>query len=84
MEGVIIAIQSFDYKKVGFPYWWAILLLGIAGAVLGFLGIRNPEAAGKTLSTLIGLGIIANGVAYLIGFAGLKRFEKQVKKVLEN
>ena len=84
MEGVIIAIQSFDYKKVGFPYWWAILLLGIAGAVLGFLGIRNPEAAGKTLSTLIGLGIIANGVAYLIGFAGLKRFEKQVKEMLEN
>ena len=34
LEGVIIAVQSFDYKRVGFPYWWVILLLGVAGAVL--------------------------------------------------
>ena len=33
-NGVYSLVQSFDFKKVGFPYWWCILLLGIAGAVL--------------------------------------------------
>jgi len=78
LEGIIIAVQSFDYKKVGFGAWWGILLLGIAGAVLGFFGMRNPEISGKTLSTLIGIGIIANGIAYLVAFAGIKRFEKSI------
>ena len=81
MEGIILAVQSFDYKKVGFGSWWLILLLGIAGAVLGFLGMRNPETSAKTLSTLIGLGIIADGIAYIVGFVGIKRFEKFVEGI---
>lgn len=76
MEGVVIAIQSFDFKKVGFSYWWALLLLGIAGAVLGFFGLRYPIISGTVLSTLIGLGIIVNGIAYLVLFSGIKKFEK--------
>lgn len=78
VEGIIIAVQSFDYKRVGFPYWWLILLLGIAGAVLGILGLRNPVDSAKTLSTLIGLGIIALGLSYLMGLAGIKKFEKMI------
>lgn len=79
MEGVIIAIQSFDYKKVGFGAWWGILLLGIAGAILGFFGMRNPEISGTVLSTLIGLGIIANGIAYFVAVAGINKFENFFK-----
>lgn len=79
LEGVIIAVQSFDYKRVGFPYWWVILLLGVAGAVLGVLGLRNPDATGQTLATLIGLGIIALGLSYLFALVGIKKFEHQIK-----
>lgn len=79
MEGIIIAIQSFDFKKVGFSAWWAILLLGIAGAVLGFFGLREPVISGTVLSTLIGIGIIANGIAYLVFFSGIKKFESYFK-----
>ena len=81
IEGVVIAVQSFDYKAVEFPYWWTILLLGICGAVLGILGLRNPVASARTLSTLIGLGIIALGIAYLTALCGINRFEKKVEGV---
>ena len=79
IEGVIIAIQSFDYKSVGFSYWWVLLILGIAGALLGLFGLRNLNVAAFTLSTLIGIAIIANGLAYLIAVAGISRFEKRVE-----
>ena len=80
-EGVLIAVQSFDYKKVGFSNWWLILILGIAGAVLGILGLRNPDVTATTLSTLIGIGIIALGAAYLLALLGIKKFENKVDGV---
>ena len=79
IEGVIISVQSFDYKQVGFSYWWVILLLGVCGAVLGILGLRNPVVTAAALSTLIGLGIMAMGAAYLFALCGINRFEKKVK-----
>ena len=78
IQGIVIAVQSFDYKKVGFPYWWALLILGVAGAVLGFFGLRNLDVAAVTLSTLIGIAIIANGLAYICAVAGVNRFEKHL------
>ena len=83
VEGVIIAVQSFDYKKVGYQYWWALLVLGVAGAVFGFLGLKNLDVAAVTLSTLIGIGIIANGLAYICAVIGVNRFEKEVENFKE-
>ena len=73
IEGIILAVQSFDYKQLGFSAWWSVLLLGIAGAVLGFLGLKNPDVAGTALSWIIGLGIISAGVAYLLALFGINR-----------
>lgn len=81
IEGIIIAVDSFDFKRVGFPLWWCLLLLGVAGAVLGCLGLRNPEITAATLSTLIGIGIIMNGVGYIVAVAGVSLFEKKVDNV---
>lgn len=81
VEGVVIAIESFEFKKVGFTLWWCILLMGIAGAALGFFGLRNPIAAGTTLSTLIGLAIIFEGISYLVGLSAAKKFEKFFKEL---
>lgn len=78
IEGIIIAIDSFDFKRVGFPMWWCLLILGIAGAVLGCLGLRNPDVTAATLSTLIGIGIILNGVGYIVAVAGVNRFENKL------
>ena len=79
IESVIIAVNSFDYKRVGFPGWWAILLLGICGAVLGVMGLRNPDVSAATLSTLIGRGVIAMGAAYLFALIGIKKFENLIR-----
>ena len=84
IEGVIIAIQSFDYKKVGFSSWWALLLLGIATAVLGVFGLYHIEATGYLVAFLIGVGIIAMGVAYLVAFRGIHKFDKEVEKFNNN
>ena len=80
IEGITIAVQSFDYKKAGFAGWWGLLLLGIAAAVLGCFGLRNPLSTAKMLSTLISVGIIVLGVSYLLALAGIKKFERIVKE----
>lgn len=83
IEGMTLFIESFDFKKFGFGFWWCIMLLGLAAAVLGFFGLRNPVAAGKTLSVLIGLGILANGVCYLVALSGLDKMLTRVKEITE-
>lgn len=79
IKGVGIFVASFDYKKVGFPYWWALLLLGIAGVVLGVLGLMNMDITAVTLSTLISISVILFGLAHILAVAGVSRFEKTVK-----
>ncbi|MBQ9310434.1 MAG: DUF308 domain-containing protein [Bacteroidales bacterium] len=83
VEGVIIAVKAFDYKQVDFKFWWCILILGVLGAVLGFLGLRNLDVAGKSLSLLVGFGVIVEGISFLVTLGGINRFEKRVKEFKE-
>ena len=78
IEGVSVFVLSFDYKKVGFQYWWALLLLGIIGIVLGILGLMNMDVTAVTLSTLISISVILFGLAPILAVAGVTRFEKTV------
>ncbi|MBQ9661190.1 MAG: DUF308 domain-containing protein, partial [Bacteroidales bacterium] len=78
IEGILLAVQSFDFKRFGFPFWYCLLLIGIAAAVLGILGLRNPDVAGNTLSALIGIAVILTGCGYLLFLSGVGRFEKKV------
>ena len=81
IEGIVIAVQSFDYKRVGFPMWWVLLLLGAGAAVLGYFGLKNLDVTAGVLSALIGLAIIANGLAYILAVVGVNRFEKRVDRL---
>jgi len=80
VEGITLIIEAFDFKKVGFSYWWCICLLGLVAAGLGILGFVYPKAAGTTLSVLIGIGIILNGAAYLVALFGIKKFENRLNE----
>jgi len=79
VEGITLIIESFDFKKFMFTYWWCILILGILITFLGLAGLRNPEFAGVTLTTLIGIGLILVGVAYIVALCGINKFERNVK-----
>ncbi len=79
VEGITLIIESFDFKKFMFTYWWCILILGILITFFGLAGLRNPEFAGVTLTTLIGIGLILVGVAYIVALCGINKFERNVK-----
>jgi uncharacterized membrane protein HdeD (DUF308 family) len=54
------------------------MLLGIAGAVLGVLGLYHLDASGITLTWLFGLGLILIGLGYIFAVVGVNKFEKAV------
>ena len=83
MEGISVIVLSFDYKKIGFPYWWTLLLLGIIGVVLGILGLKNMDVTAVTLSVLISIAVILFGVAHILAVAGVNRFEKTVENAIK-
>ena len=80
VEGVTIFVLSFDFKKVGFSSWWTLMILGVLVAALGVLGLYHVEATGNIVAILIGTGIIGMGVAYLVAFSGIHKFDKEVAK----
>ena len=82
IEGLSLTFESFDFKRVGFSYWWCLLLLGLCGIALGVYGLfYNPTASAKILSTVVSIGIIVDGVGYWVRLSGINRFEKRVKKI---
>ena len=83
-ESLSLTLEAFDFKRVGFNFWYCLLILGLGGMVFGVYGLfYNPEASATVLSTLVSIGIILDGVGYWIKLAGINRFEKHLKKIGE-
>lgn len=80
-EGLSLAIQSFDFKKAGYSYWWLMLCLGICGVIGSICSFYHPVATGITMSVMLGLGIIANGINRFVALVGLNRFGKRVEEI---
>ncbi len=77
-DGLSLTVQSFDFKKMKFPHWWAILVLGIGGVVLGCCALRDPAETGKVISILIGIAIILEGLNRFVMLAGVCRVHKAI------
>lgn len=78
IEGANLAIRSFDYRKVGFRFWWLNLCLGLLATLLGFLSFCVPGVGGTAVSLFIGLGFVIVGLVYLVALCAINRFEKKV------
>ena len=83
VEGIILVVQSFDYKKAEYQGWWGMLLMGIVVVVLGFFAMKHLDVTGKTLSILFGCAVTLLGIAYLVAFFGINKFQKKVKQAKE-
>ena len=79
IEGISVAVQSFDYKKAGFSKWWLIFLFGVCAAVLGFFGLRDLAATAATLSIFIGIALILSGLANIFAVIGVSRLEDTLR-----
>ncbi len=87
IEGVIIVIQSYDFKKAGYHWWYLIsglgygiailgvilLVLTLGGSLLSLIGLHNPEVSDKILAVLSGIAIIFIGGAFALATAGFKK-----------
>ena len=80
-EGVNIAIESFDFKRVGFSYWWLLLCIGVLAACFGAYGLYRPELSAQTLSVIVSVGIILDGIGYWIRVAAANKLEKFIKEI---
>lgn len=83
VEGIILVVQSFDYKKADYQGWWWLLLMGIAVVVLSFFAMKNLDVTGKTISIMFGCGVMLLGIAYIVAFFGINKFQKKVKQAKE-
>ena len=80
MEGISLAVRSFDYRRVGFPAWWLLFALGVAAALLGLASLREPlSVGGSTLSATLGAGLVLIGITYLVALAGIGRFQRRLR-----
>ncbi len=82
IKGIDIAVRSFDYKSAGFKYWFILLILGILSAVLGIFSFTKPVVGSSAISILLGLGILLDGLHYIVALFGIGKFEYKIKKTL--
>ena len=59
----------------------AILMSWNRVVALGQITLKNLNVTAGVLSAIIGLGIIANGLAYILAVVGVNRFEKRVDEL---
>jgi len=78
IEGIVIAIRSFDYKNAGVKTWWVGLIFGVLVTLLGVQALKSPVVVGGTLvSTIVSIALIVIGVIELCALVGIKRFESR-------
>lgn len=61
VDSILRLQTAVDAKLFGMQKWWVILVLSIAGGVLGMLLLLRPSAVGRVLARLIGASLMIYG-----------------------
>lgn len=67
--GILVIVDCFikiqhatNLMRMGYGYWWVVMLLGIAAGVLGAFMLFDPFDTMKGLLIFIGIGLIADAL----------------------
>lgn len=76
IEGISMAVESFDLKRVGVSSWWCMLIGGLCGVVLGIVGLYHVESAAMAITWLVGSATIMLGVGHFVLLSSINKLEK--------
>lgn len=64
-DGLFRVQMAIDAKRFGIPQWWLILILAILLGCFGVLLVLRPSESARALTTLLGLGLLGEGLLNL-------------------
>lgn len=62
VSSIMTAVDSISLKKWGISLWWVNMVIGIIGAITGFLLMFEPITSMLTISYAVAFAIIYRGV----------------------
>ena len=72
-SGVVNLLLSLNLKKWGSPFWSLTISVSIIELIIATIFIVNPQIAGLTLVTVLGVGMIIFGLLNVLIGVNLKR-----------
>lgn len=78
IEGISTFSLSITGTTLAIPYSWTIMLLSIIEIIFGFVSFLNPVAGAISLTALIGIFLLVQGVSMLSDWAVILRAKKYV------
>lgn len=78
VDSVIKLQNAFDYARMGYRFWWVVLILAAGTGVMGVLMLTNPFATSIILFRFIGVSLVVNA---LIDFWNVFYLSRQIKRV---
>lgn len=66
IAGITAIASSFSLKKMGAKYWWAMLINGILGVLVGIVFVWSPGSALVGLAWVIGIFAVVDGIAEIV------------------
>jgi uncharacterized membrane protein HdeD (DUF308 family) len=64
--GVVQIAGAFGFRKMGVPFWWALLISGALGVIVGILLLLNPGAGIISLLWLLAIFLIVAGISVIL------------------
>lgn len=82
-EGINLSMISVDLKKVGLPKWWILLMIGLITAAFGVCCLVYPNVGAETISIIVGIGFILDGIGYWVRVALVNKVQNRFAQLQE-
>lgn len=62
-HGAVDIAEGMTLKSQEYDYWWTALVIGLVTIVLGLIMVLNPFAAAETMTRVIGIFFVCDGIS---------------------